>query len=327
MNHQEVFGYATEAQLNEFLYSFQLLGQKKASKEKQLATLYAISNHLEDHYKTFSVQKRNGQMRIIYAPSPLLKGVQRRILTSLLNERQDSPFATAYKNGESIFLNAAKHARQKYILKLDIEDFFGSILFPDVMNYAFPKAIFPKRISGLLTSLCCYHDALPQGAPTSAAISNIVMKPFDDYMGKLARDMGINYSRYSDDMTFSGDFDTAYMYRKAKMFLNDMNFSVNHAKTKVLTRKMQQKVTGLIVNEKIQVPKAYRKKVRQDAYYASQFGLRNHLAFIQQSNEDEISTEAVKRYQLVLLGKINHILCANPNDKEFLNWREKIKGL
>ncbi|WP_217177216.1 hypothetical protein [Listeria fleischmannii] len=118
MNHQEVFGYAAEAQLNEFLYSFQLLGQKKASKEKQLATLYAISNHLEDHYKTFSVQKRNGQMRIIYAPSPLLKGVQRRILTSLLNERQVSPFATAYKNGESIFFKRGQTCETKIHIKI-----------------------------------------------------------------------------------------------------------------------------------------------------------------------------------------------------------------
>ncbi|WP_206538439.1 hypothetical protein [Listeria fleischmannii] len=103
MNHQEVFGYATDAQLSEFLYSLRLLGPSAWPKEKQLATLYAISNHLENHYKTFTVQKRNGQMRNIYAPSPLLKGVQRRILVSLLNERQVSPFATAYKNEGSIF--------------------------------------------------------------------------------------------------------------------------------------------------------------------------------------------------------------------------------
>ncbi|WP_088815176.1 MULTISPECIES: reverse transcriptase family protein [Listeria] len=327
MQNQDVFGYATNAQINDFLYSLQLFGASDWSKEKQIGALYAISNHIEDHYTLFQVPKRNGSERTICAPSPLLKTVQKRILFAVLSERPVSEFATAYKTGVSILDNAAGHVGQKYVLKLDIENFFGSILFQDVMNFAFPRALFPKRVSALFASLCCYHDCLPQGAPTSACISNIVLKPFDDYIGRVAKEMGAVYTRYSDDMTFSGDFDTKKMYYKAKLFLEAMNFTVNEAKTQILTKKSQQKVTGLVVNEKVQVPKNYRKTVRQEAYFATKYGLTSHLAYRQNIQAAEVTQNAAFHYKLSLLGKINYILLANPEDQEFKKWQNEIKSL
>ncbi|MGX7418412.1 reverse transcriptase family protein [Carnobacterium gallinarum] len=153
------------------------------------------------------------------------------------------------------------HIAQKQILKLDIEDFFGSVLFSMVCQSAFPSRYFPPAVSTLLTHLCCYQDALPQGASTSAAISNLVLQPFDDYIGKWCLEQQITYTRYCDDMTFLGEFDRKFVENKVRNFLQEMGFTLNQKKTKLITKAHQQSVTGIVVHEKPQVAKVYRKKL------------------------------------------------------------------
>ena len=107
----------------------------------------------------------------------------------------------------------------------------------------------PPAAGVLLTSLCCYRDCLPQGSPVSAAVSNLVMRPFDEYMGTWCRERGISYTRYCDDLTFSGDFNVKEVRDKAENFLKVMGFSLNRKKTRVLGRGQRQCVTGIVVND------------------------------------------------------------------------------
>lgn len=267
MNGQGLWKYCSAEQCREFLLSFRLFGDTEWTEEKQIACLYAVSNHIETHYHPVVIRKRNGGERHLHVPDRLLMKIQKNILHHILDQMPVSPYATAYRKGTGILLNARGHVGAKQLLKLDIRDFFGHIIIPMVQRCAFPSRYIPPSVAMLLTYLCCYQEYLPQGAPTSAAISNLVMKPFDDYMGSWCEERGIRYSRYCDDMTFSGDFDAGAVIRKVGGFLNEMGFELNQEKTHVIPACRQQMVTGIVVNHKPQVSKEYRRKLRQELHY------------------------------------------------------------
>ena len=153
--------------------------------EKIMGCLYALSNHAEKHYQKVSIPKRSGGFRTLLVPDPLLKNVQRNLLHHVLDGFTVSDSAAAYRKGASVAANAGMHQGRKIVMKMDIEDFFGSITFPMVLHHAFPAAYFPPPVGAMLAALCCCHDRLPQGAPASPAVSNLVMKPFDEYMDCL----------------------------------------------------------------------------------------------------------------------------------------------
>ncbi len=314
MQNQDLWKYCTFEHCRELLLSFQLFGQTNWSDQKQITCLYTLNKHINSHYSQITIPKRNGSARHILAPSPLLKKVQRNILHHILDQIPVSRHATAYSKGSTIVANAAKHTGQKQILKLDIEDFFRSIRFLMVYNHAFSKAYFPPAIQALLTNLCCYKGYLPQGAPTSAAISNLVMKPFDEYIEQWCCEREITYTRYCDDMVFSGDFEAKIVKNKVQNFLQTMGLNLNHTKTKRLRQHQQQTVTGIVVNDKTQTPSLYRKALRQEIYYIQKFGIDSHLKKIDDQLYLPLGQVGREHYLSALLGKINFILHANPND-------------
>lgn len=310
--------YCTKEQCKEFLLSLDLV-DKEWSEEKIIRTLYALSNNTEKHYKHFEIKKNNGKTRHILEPDYLLKHVQTNLLNNVLNNISISKYATAYYKGADIINNAGPHLNKRKILKLDIENFFGNIDFVMIYNIVFKSIYYPPSVRMILTNLCCYDDYLPQGAPTSAAISNIIMRPFDEHIGKWCEVRGIQYTRYCDDMTFSGDFDIDNVKNKVKSFLEIMGFTLNYKKIKILSNNKRQIITGIVVNEKIQTSKMYRKKIRQEVYYVNKFGVLSHL---KQSNGNLNTTT----YLYSLLGKLNFILHINPNDEEFIKAKRIIKN-
>lgn len=322
MYRSDLWKYCTTEQWKEMLLSFDLLGHNGWPDEKVIACLYAVSNHTERHYCPADVLKKDGTVRHVLAPDPLLKGIQRNILLHILNGLEVSPYAFAYHKGAGIVENASVHLGKAKLLKLDIKDFFGSILFPMIKGTVFSERYFPPQVGTLLTYLCCYHDYLPQGAPTSAAISNRIMRSFDLYMGSWCGEKGITYSRYCDDMTFSGDFDADKVRRKVDGYLRSMGFSLNHSKTEVILQSGRQKVTGIVVNEKLQTNKNYRRKLRQEVYYCEKYGAASHYSRIGKKGEKE-----VYEYLRILLGKVNFILYVNPEDTYFKDAGEKIKKM
>lgn len=327
MEPMGLWKYCSPEQSRDFLLSFGLLGETDLTRDRQIACLYALSNHTERHYRFAEIRKQDGRIRHLLVPDRLLMKVQRNILHRVLEQMPISPYATAYHKGGGILANAAIHTGNRKILKLDLKDFFEQILFYHVYSYAFPTIYFPPSVGTLLTYLCCYQDYLPQGAPTSAAISNLVMKPFDTYMGFWCGEQGIRYSRYCDDMTFSGDFDEAVVIRKAGGFLKTLGFALNEKKTRVVTCHQRQVVTGLVVNQKPQVTREYRRRLRQELHYCERFGIRSHLERIHDARYLPSGEAGIQRYWLSLLGRVHYILHINPQDAGFLEAKRRLLRL
>ena len=145
----------------------------------------------------------NSSTRLLHIPSPQLAHCQRWILNNILYTQTISKWATAYAPGRSIRGNVEPHVKSRYFLCMDLANFFGSITFGKVASI-FEYINYSTEVARLLTELCTVDNHLPQGGPSSAAISNLVMKPIDVSFEKLcAHGSGISYTRYADDMTFS----------------------------------------------------------------------------------------------------------------------------
>jgi len=292
-----------------------LLADTGWSPEKQLACLYSLSKEPERHYHQRTIAKRTGGERRLLVPDGLLKRVQRQILQRHLARQPISIYATAYHKGAFIRDNAAVHVGQPMLLKLDVRDFFSSILFSDVLSACFPSTRYVSAVGVLLTSLCCYQGYLPQGAPTSPAISNLVLRGFDDWLGRWCAAQEIRYTRYSDDMTFSGDFDAALLRRRVAGALQARGFTLHQQKTRLCTSNMRQMVTGVVVNETPQAAREYRRDLRQAVYYCKRYGVLSHLARRMGVAEADITPVQAQRYLQSLLSKLHFVLQLRPDDK------------
>lgn len=301
--------YIDKEKCNEFLLSLDLFDCK--DKNKYIKKLYSISNKVEKNYKVFKIKKHNGKYRTICAPNATLKHIQRQILNNILVDQKISKYAKAYQKNIPLKENAIPHLNKKIILKLDIKNFFDNISFYDVYNNCF--YYFPKSVGMLLTYLCTYYDYIPQGAPTSAYISNVIMRDFDEKIGSFCEKRNISYTRYSDDMTFSGDFNTHELIRKVRELLKYKGLELNDKKLHIFKNYQRQEVTGIVVNEKLQVNNKYRKNIRQSMYYINKFGLESHLKSLGITNK--------KEYLNQLYGKVLFVLQINSNDKEFQKYK------
>lgn len=272
-------------------------------------SLFDLLRYTDREYRTVNIKKKNGGGRTLHVPSPKLKRIQSILLQHILNAFPVSQYATAYKEGTQLMDNAAPHVGKRYLLKLDITDFFGSIRFDQVYRAAFNANYFPKQIGLMLTRFCCRQDVLPQGAPTSPALSNLVMKNFDNSIGAWCAKRGISYTRYCDDMTFSSDKPLYHVYEKAKAMLEEMGFQLNEKKTRFVTNTNRQSVTGLTVNEKVSVSREYKRNLRQELYYLLRFG-----------------DSSVAHYQC-LMGKLNFVLQVEPENRWFRQVKERLSTM
>ncbi len=279
--------------------------------------LYSVLKSINSHYTTHKFVQKNGKVRIINEPSISLKSIQRTIYYVILQHLTVSKYAKAYRPRVTIKQNAVPHIGKKYLLKMDIKDFFPSITFTRVYGAAFNANLFPKHIGTILTTLCCKDDCLPQGAPTSPALSNLVMKNFDEFLGKWCEEKGIAYTRYCDDLTFSSDKPLYGVYLKAKSMLENMGFEVNEKKTKFITSGNRQTVTGLTVNQKLNISSVYKRKLRQDVYYALKFGPESAIIRGRHENYIDNGKTLNAGYLYHLLGKVNYVLSIENDNKWF----------
>ncbi|SUJ28691.1 Retron-type reverse transcriptase [Sphingobacterium spiritivorum] len=274
-------------------------------------------------YRTFKIKKKNGKMREINEPLPSLKEIQLWINKNILLNIKPNKFAKAYIKKTNILDNVKYHKRKKYVFNLDLVNFFPSISTKTVEMF-FKKLGYSDNLSNLLAKLCCFGDGLAQGAPTSPALSNHILYEFDDLLGSFAVENNLRYTRYADDLTFSfnDEFDVSIIEEKVINTLDKTvlysKLTVNREKTKLLRQNDRQIVTGVVVNDKTQVPSSYRKQIRQEIYYIRKFGLSNHLNRL---------NEVRYNYLYHLLGKINFVLLVNSEDKEMKEYRNAIKML
>ena len=291
----------------------QLAGFLSLTKKETFRFVFAC----DSMYRTFSLPKRTGGTRQIDAPMPELSWAQYRITREILNKLPISQYATAYHKGARLTQNASPHTGRRYLLKIDLSDFFHNIRMTDVHSRVFTP-YYPKQIGYFLSLICCKDGTLAQGAPSSPAISNIVMRCFDEPFGQWCKKRGLSYTRYCDDITISGDVPLYRAYEKASLWLNNMGFTVNEKKTRFITDASRQTVTGLTVNEKVSVPSDYKRKLRQELYYVEKFGIR--------SAADHMRLPDALKYCQSLMGRINYVLSVEPANESFLRAKDALSG-
>lgn len=296
----------------EFLLSLFSFNNKLSDNEK-IKKLYIISNNIEKYYRKFEIKKRNGKKRNILSPYKELKCIQHNIL-NVLYEKKPSIYAKAYIKNIHLIDNVKIHKSHNYILKLDISNFFENISYVDIYNI-FREYGFSDRICGLLAHLTTYNDYLPQGAPTSPYLSNLVLRNFDYKVGNWCKQRNINYTRYSDDMTFSMNEYNKDIIRFIRENLYKYNLELNNEKIHLINNSRKQKITGIVVNEKLQVDIKYRKKIRQEIYYIKKYGLDEHLKVIDEEKDYYLNS---------LYGRIMFVLSIDKKNKEFIEYRKLI---
>ena len=214
-------------------------------------------------YRSWEIPKRRGGKRRITAPVPVLKAIQRRLLDAVLAATPCHPAATGFLPGISIADNARPHVGRKVVVNVDIEGFFPNTRFKLVRRAV--ERILPRRLSPearrLVVDICTMGGGLPIGAPTSPAIANHVMLPVDRALAKVAARHGVAYTRYADDLTLSGD-DPARLLPFLRQVVGQLGYRLDPKKTNFFRRGRRQVVTGLVVNDKVSVPRKLRRRLR-----------------------------------------------------------------
>ncbi len=280
--------------------------------------LYYASNTVQKHYHEVEIPKGNGETRVLHVPDGFLKSIQKSIAWNILAYDEISPYASAYRLCGSTKNNAKQHVGKELVMKCDIRKFFDNITFPMLRKRVFPEERFSTANSILLSALCVYSNAIPQGAPTSPAISNIILRDFDYRVGAWCEERHITYTRYCDDMTFSGSFIPGEVKQFIAKELRKEGFFLNDKKTVILHPGQKMEVTGIVVNEKLSIPKAYKKALRQELYYCKKYGIESHIKM-------SGFNENTEKYRKKLLGKVNYILSVEPDNIEMQDYRKWLK--
>lgn len=233
-------------------------------------------------YRSFTIPKRSGGVRSISAPDAKLKALQKKVSTLLndcLLEIEDgfSSPAHGFKPERSIFTNAACHRGRRYVLNLDLENFFPSIHFGRIAGYFEKSQHFNlnQKIARTLANILCHQSSLPQGAPSSPVASNLLARMLDIHLARLAKRNRLSYTRYADDITFSTSLSNfpENIAKKNELHewelgehliktIRDCGFNINHKKTRMLYKTSRQEVTGIVVNDQVGVPVEYRQWTR-----------------------------------------------------------------
>ena len=268
-------------------------------------------------YRHFTIPKSNGKVRNIDEPLPDLKFVQSWILKNILEKCPISDYAKAYTKGRTLRHNARFHKAQPVLVTMDIKNFFPSISISDVTKI-FENMGYFHNLSCFLSHLCCLKNVLPQGAPTSPYLSNLRMIALDGKISSYTSRRRIRYTRYADDLTFSGDFNPHYLIKHVSDLVFEEGFSINSEKTRVARSNTRQEVTGIVVNSHMQVAKEKRKQIRQQVYYIKKFGIDSHLEYINENRANYLNH---------LLGQINFALFVNPKDTEMREYFDVIRNV
>lgn len=284
--------------------------------------LYQLSNRQSRHYQSLRIPKQSGGFRELHVPDEPLRQVQEAILRRILSGFAPAESATAYHPGASLLQNALPHVGKPLVLKLDIRDFFDSISYALVRSRVFSGDYFPAPAAAMLTSLCTLDDLLPQGAPTSPAAANLVMREFDLELSAWCGERRIAYTRYCDDMAFSGDFSPREVLCRVREGLRPLGMELHREKTLCLPAWKAQRVTGVSVNSRPRMPAAARRALRQTLYYCRKFGPADHLLHTGAPGPRlPDDSPDVPAYLRSLLGRVDFALQLDPGDRELRDSR------
>ena len=245
--------------------------------------LYRRKVYKNIHYRSFEISKKTGGKRKITAPKKRLKELQTWLLTTILNRIEVGEFVHGFVKERSIVTNAQPHLAQDIVINIDLKDFFPSIDYKRVKGL-FQKLGYSEQLSTVFALIATYPETekieldgeyyyvekgkriLPQGSPASPAISNMITYKLDRRLSSLAKALNFNYSRYADDLTFSAGKENekkiAPLLRIVKKIVEAEDFTIHPEKTHVMRKGNRQKVTGLVVNEKINIERTKLRRFR-----------------------------------------------------------------
>lgn len=216
-------------------------------------------------YWWHSVPKRHGGTRVLHSPNPELKQIQRRLLRRLFARLKVHPAAKGFRRGESTVTHARLHVNRAVVIRIDIRNFFPATKWQRLYDYL-RKIGWDRTATWLILRLTTHRRRLPQGAPTSPILSNLVNYHMDVRLTALAKKSNAIYSRYADDIIFSFEQDDRRfirgVIRRIRTILYHNGYRMNAPKQKWMRRHQPQTITGLVVNTQVQLPRRTRKWLR-----------------------------------------------------------------
>ena len=307
-----------------------------------------------NRYTQFQVSKKSGGSRTISAPNPGLKAIQRCLNVIFQTIYTPNKAATGFLSGKSIVSNASIHVGNAYVYNADLKDFFSSIDQARIWGrLKFPPFNLNEysgrlELNNAIVSLCCHEveverfdennnwvkikkKVLPQGAPTSPTITNIICERLDYLLSAVARRFGLRYTRYADDITFSsmhnvykkgGEFDKEF-----RRIVTQQNFFLKESKIRVQNEAYRQEVTGLLVNDKVNVKKRYIKQLRMWIYYWECYGYEKATEiFMRFSNEyDDMKKSNLRG---IISGKLHFLkMVKGENDRSYIILKNRFETL
>lgn len=302
-------------------------------KEKSLRYfLYSIKP--DNMYVEFSISKKNGGERVICAPNDKLKAIQRKLAVILNMVYKTKPAAHGFVLDKNVATNAKGHVKKKYVFNIDLENFFDQIHFGRVRGMLMkPPYNLGEEAALVISQIACYKGKLPQGAPTSPILTNMVCAPLDTQLTKLAKKYNLQYSRYADDITFSTykadfpveiayvDFNGVHVGTVLEELIKKNNFLINYNKVRISDYRQRQIVTGLVVNQFVNLRRDYIKEIRALLYSCKVKGLlESAKLYVEKgkcknpkiieavnSGKSEKEDEIINWFLQVLKGKIEYI--------------------
>lgn len=282
----------------------------------------ALKNNLYKSrgYTDFTIPKKSGGVRSISAPGRLRKQLQHKLLPVLYSTYKMGPNVHGFARGRNVRTNAEPHVSKRVVINFDLKEFFPSISFQRI------RGVFlgaPMRldwsVANILAQMCSLDGVMPAGAPTSPVLSNIICAKLDKRLAALAGRLGGSYTRYADDITFSFDRPLSQLRSIAMLdeegkavvgasiaeIVKSEGFSINMEKLRIAIRGSRKSVTGLVVNEKVNVRRSWYLELESTIYAMERFGVAAVAA--QTFPEEEIPGVAPARLLRQVHGKVSYL--------------------
>lgn len=279
---------------------------------KDLAAMVNAPHHF---YRRFKIPKRSGGEREILAPFPSLANVQRWITSEILSKADLHDSAIAYRADSSTKDHVWPHVGRLVLFRADIRNFFPSITI-DIVRELFSKIGYSISAARLLAQLVTLDQSVPQGAPSSPALSNAVCFSLDCAVTEISHKHGLHYTRYADDFAFSGDAIPTTFVNELSEVLDTNGFGLNHKKTRLYGSKENVRfLTGLVLTpDRIRPPKHFRRWIRQRLFYLERFMVTDLDAPRDARSKSELLQNAFLLDSL--RGKIGYWIWVDPLDIE-----------
>ena len=289
------------------------------------------------NYRNFSISKKSGGQRLIQAPDKLTKSIQKDLNSIFSAIYEPRSYVTGFVKGKNIVTNAQEHVHRKFVLNVDIKDYFSNIFASRISTklsrppYSTNCTIKRKEVIELITNLCCNKGFLPSGSPTSPIISNIVCEELDLQLEKIATLNKCKFTRYADDVSFSSDediFDKEFV-KNITYALNEQGFEINEKKIRVQGQGYRQEVTGIIVNEKVNISRGFIREIRSMLYNWEVFGyLAASKIFKIHYKINKPKQKNIPLFKNVILGKLQFLkIVRGENDSIVVKYFKKYNEL